>query len=136
MIAICSPLNSTTLHFHEIPAHGVRDFPHVSSIVLLLRVQQMRGTAMLPAQIGTRKQSIDSTRRDAFRSEGNLAISRCLDRVKHWRKRAEQLRATADQFVVPSAQDSLRRTAAMYQHMAEHEEALLTGIPPESEKAG
>jgi hypothetical protein len=47
--------------------------------------------------------------------------------VKAWRLRAEELRSTAEQFEVPSAQEALRRAAANYDKMAEHAEALLTG---------
>jgi hypothetical protein len=51
--------------------------------------------------------------------------------IRVWRMRAEELRSTADQFEVPSAQDSLRRAAANYDKMAEHAEALVTGRPDE-----
>ncbi len=51
--------------------------------------------------------------------------------VRVWRMRAEELRSTAEQFGVPSAQDSLRRAAANYDKMADHAEALLTGRPDE-----
>jgi hypothetical protein len=46
--------------------------------------------------------------------------------IKAWRLRAEELRTTAVQFEVPSAQESLRRAAANYDNMADHAEALLT----------
>ena len=49
--------------------------------------------------------------------------------VMAWRLRAEELRATAEQFVVPSAQDALRRAAANYDALAEQAEALFTGRP-------
>jgi hypothetical protein len=51
--------------------------------------------------------------------------------IKAWRLRAEELRSTAEQFEVPSAQDSLGRAAANYDKMADHAEALLTGHPAE-----
>jgi hypothetical protein len=44
--------------------------------------------------------------------------------------RAEELRTTADQFEMPSAQESLRRAAANYEKIADHAEALLTGQRP------
>jgi hypothetical protein len=59
------------------------------------------------------------------------------DQIKRWRTRAGKLRAVADQFQVPSAQEALRRTAANCEKMADHAEALLTALPPaESDKAG
>jgi len=58
-------------------------------------------------------------------------------RIKWLRMRAHELRATADNFVAPSAQEPLRRAAANYEEMAEHAEALLTGKPrAPGEKAG
>jgi hypothetical protein len=58
-------------------------------------------------------------------------------RSGQWRMRAEELRATADQFEVPSAQESLRRAVANYDKLADHAEALLIGRPPMTEdKAG
>jgi hypothetical protein len=50
--------------------------------------------------------------------------------IKAWRMRAEELRTTADGFVVPSAQDSLRRAAANYDALADQAEAVLAGCPP------
>jgi hypothetical protein len=47
--------------------------------------------------------------------------------IKAWRLRAEELRSTAEQFEVPSAQESLRRAAVNYDKMADHTEAPLTG---------
>jgi hypothetical protein len=47
--------------------------------------------------------------------------------IRAWRMRAGELRSTAEQFEVPSAQASLRRAAANYDKMAAHAEALLTG---------
>lgn len=49
------------------------------------------------------------------------------DRIKRFRLRAVELRAIADQFVVPSAQEGLRRAAANYDRMADDAEALLSG---------
>jgi hypothetical protein len=58
-------------------------------------------------------------------------------RIRALRLRAEELRATADQFVVPSAQETLRRTAANYDQRANQAEALLEARPPApGEKAG
>jgi hypothetical protein len=51
--------------------------------------------------------------------------------IKAWRLRAEELRTTADQFEVPSAQEALRQAAANYDKMADHAEALLTVRPVE-----
>jgi hypothetical protein len=53
------------------------------------------------------------------------------------RRRADELRAVADQFQVPSVQDALRRAAAKCEKMADYAEALLAGLPPaESDSAG
>jgi hypothetical protein len=53
------------------------------------------------------------------------------------RRRAEELRTTADQFEVPSARDTLRNAAANYDKMADNAEALLSGhLPSPGEKAG
>jgi hypothetical protein len=57
------------------------------------------------------------------------AISQERSRIRAWRMRAAELRATADNFEVPSAQEPLRRAAANYEQMADHAEALLTGKP-------
>ena len=64
------------------------------------------------------------------------AISDVRVRIEPWRRRAEGLRATADQFLVPSVQESLRRAAANYDQMADHAEALLTGKKAPGEKTG
>jgi DNA-binding response OmpR family regulator len=55
-------------------------------------------------------------------------------RIRAWRRRAEELRTTADNFVVPSAQESLRRAAANYDQRANHVEAMLEGRPPAPEE--
>jgi hypothetical protein len=52
------------------------------------------------------------------------------DRIMQWRMRAVALRTTADEFEVPSAQESLRRAAADYDRLADDAEAVLTGHPP------
>jgi hypothetical protein len=57
--------------------------------------------------------------------------------VAAWRMRAEELRTTADQFQVPSAQDTLRRAAANYDQLADNAVGLLGRRPPVTdEKAG
>jgi hypothetical protein len=56
--------------------------------------------------------------------------------IARWRLRAEELRTTADEFTVPSAQESLRRAAANYERLADEAEALLTGHPCAKHKAG
>jgi hypothetical protein len=40
------------------------------------------------------------------------------DEIRQWRLRAAELRAIADQFHVPSAQDGLRRVAEVYERLA------------------
>ncbi|HZB93043.1 MAG TPA: hypothetical protein VE397_16470 [Stellaceae bacterium] len=49
------------------------------------------------------------------------------DRIERYRLRAEELRAIADQFVVPSAQEGLRRAAANYDKMADDAETAFSG---------
>jgi hypothetical protein len=56
--------------------------------------------------------------------------------VARWRLRAEELRTTADEFTVPSAQESLRRAATNYERLADAAEALLTGHLCAKDKAG
>ena len=57
-----------------------------------------------------------------------LALQR--ERIRLWRLRAEEMRATADHFVIPSAEDSLRRAAANYDRLADTAEAILSGRQP------
>jgi hypothetical protein len=49
--------------------------------------------------------------------------------IKRWRQRAEELRTVADQFVIPSAGETMRRTANNYERLADNAEALLEGRP-------
>lgn len=56
--------------------------------------------------------------------------------VRAWRMRAEELRMTADQFKVPSAQEALRSAARNYELMADNLENLLGTHPARDEKAG
>jgi hypothetical protein len=58
------------------------------------------------------------------------------DRIKVWRARAEELRTTADNFTVPSAQESLRRAAANYDSLADEAEAKLAGRRAPKDQAG
>lgn len=51
------------------------------------------------------------------------------ENIRRWRARAEELRAVADQFTIPSAQEGLRRAAANYEKLADHAEARLTDGP-------
>lgn len=64
-------------------------------------------------------------------------VQETRDRIIGWRQRAEELRTAADQFLGPSAQESLRRSAGNLEQMADHAEALLDGNrTPPVEKAG
>jgi hypothetical protein len=56
--------------------------------------------------------------------------------IAAWRLRAEELHTTADEFTVPSAQESLRHAAANYERLADEAEALLTGHIRAKDKAG
>jgi hypothetical protein len=47
--------------------------------------------------------------------------------IDQWRMRADELRATADQFVIQSAKDSLNAAATNYDKMADRAEARLAG---------
>jgi hypothetical protein len=51
------------------------------------------------------------------------------DDIKRWRARAAELRAVADQFVVPSSQEVLHRAAANYEQLADNAEARLSRRP-------
>jgi hypothetical protein len=73
---------------------------------------------------------------DAIESRRQAAQA-ARTQIRAWRMRAEELRATAYQFAVPSAQDSLRRAAANYDKLADHVEALWAGQrSTPSDKAG
>ena len=52
------------------------------------------------------------------------------ENIRRWRARAKELRALADQFTIPSAQDGIRRAAAKYDKLADDAEGRLTGGPP------
>ncbi len=73
----------------------------------------------------------ERTRRtvEALLGQENAARDKERSQIKAWRRRAEELRTTADNFSVPSAQESLRRAATNLEQMADHKEALLTGKP-------
>lgn len=62
-------------------------------------------------------------------SDEKRTVSSEHARIKAWRRRAEELRTTADNFVVPSAQEALRRAAANYDLTADAAEARLTDKP-------
>jgi len=47
------------------------------------------------------------------------------DDIERWRRRAEELRVMADQFGIPSAQETLRRLASDYEQLADDAEARL-----------
>ena len=49
------------------------------------------------------------------------------ENIGRWRARARELRALADQFTIPSAQDGIRRAAAKYDKLADDAEARLAG---------
>jgi hypothetical protein len=55
--------------------------------------------------------------------EGAINAERAC--IEAWRLRAEDLRSTAEQFVVPSAQASLRGAAAYYDQLASDAEEML-----------
>jgi len=64
-------------------------------------------------------------------SEENAASDKTRRQIEAWRRRAEEVRATADQFAVPSVQEMLQRIAANLELLADHAEGLLIGKPRE-----
>jgi hypothetical protein len=50
--------------------------------------------------------------------------------IRAWRARAEELRTTASQFEIPTAQESLRSAARNFDLMADNLENLLKAQPP------
>jgi hypothetical protein len=69
--------------------------------------------------------------------EDDVALQKQRDQAKWWQMRAEELRATANQFAEPSAHEMLLRAAANYEQLANHAEGLVTGKPKaRGEKAG
>lgn len=59
-------------------------------------------------------------------SEEQAVVDDKHRRTRQWRMRAEELRATAEQFQVPSARDTLLRAAANYDQLADQAEGRLT----------
>ena len=82
-------------------------------------------------------QALDDARRqvEAPPKEPRVDL-KAQGQVARWRQRAEELRATADGFTVPSAQEVLRRAATNYERLADEAEALLTGHLCAKDKAG
>jgi hypothetical protein len=68
-------------------------------------------------------------------AEENAAQKQRRRQIKAWRRRAAELRATADSFTVPSAQEALRQAATDLDAMADHAEAALTGKPLRPDEA-
>jgi hypothetical protein len=82
-------------------------------------------------------QALDDGRRQVeAQPNGPRVDLKAQRQIARWRMRAEELRTTADQFVVPSAQESLRRAAANYERLADEAETLLTGHACAKDKAG
>lgn len=80
----------------------------------------------------------ERTRRtvQALLAQESRALDKQHQQIEKWRRRAQELQATADNFTVPSAQEALNCAAANYEQMADHVEALLTGESAPEEKAG
>jgi DNA invertase Pin-like site-specific DNA recombinase len=66
-----------------------------------------------------KKRTRDIIRLEITGEQGQVAIAP-RSQIRAWRMRAEELRTTADQFAVPSAQEALRRAAANYDKMADN----------------
>jgi hypothetical protein len=79
----------------------------------------------------------ERTRRtvQALLAQESHALDKQRRTIEAWRRRALELRSTADNFRVPSAQEALNRAATNYEQMADHLEALLTGKKPPEERA-
>jgi hypothetical protein len=58
------------------------------------------------------------------------------ERIKRWHMRAAELRAVADEFVIPSAQEGLRSAAIYYERLADQAAAKLSGEPTASTEEG
>ena len=65
----------------------------------------------------------------ALLAEENAAQKQRRRQIEAWRRRAAELRATAENFAVPSAQEALRRAATDLDAMVNHAEAVLSGKP-------
>lgn len=80
----------------------------------------------------------ERTRRtvEALLAREKHALGKQRREIEAWRRRAGEVRATADQFSVPSVQETLRRIADNLNQMADHTEALLTGKNAPGEKVG
>jgi hypothetical protein len=68
----------------------------------------------------------------ALLAEENAAQKQRRQQIEGWRRRAAELRATADNFTIPSAQEALRRAATDLDALADHAEAVLTSKPQRS----
>jgi hypothetical protein len=66
---------------------------------------------------------------EALLAQENAAQGQRRRQIEAWRSRAVELRATADNFTVPSAQEALHRAARNLDIVADHAEAKLTGKP-------
>ena len=62
-------------------------------------------------------------------SEEDAAQKQRRRQIKAWRRRAAELRATADNFAVPSAQEALRRAATELDAMADDAQAAMASKP-------
>ncbi|HZP64681.1 MAG TPA: hypothetical protein VFB32_00105 [Rudaea sp.] len=64
---------------------------------------------------------------EALLAQEKHAISERRRDITRWRERAGELRATADEFGIPSVQASLREGATGFDQIANYVEALLAG---------
>jgi hypothetical protein len=82
-----------------------------------------------------RKRTRDIIRLEITAQQRQVAIDP-RSQIRAWRMRAEELRTTADQFSVPSAQETLRQLAANYHKMADNAQARLETHPVRTIKGG
>ena len=66
---------------------------------------------------------------EALLAEENAAQEQRRRQMEGWQRRVAELRATADNFPIPSTQEALRRAATDLDAMINHAEAVLTGKP-------
>ena len=95
-------------------------FQSAGEMALIKPVELAFATAPAAVEVAPR---VNRTMADAANQEETQ------HRIKRWRQRAEELRLVADQFAIPSAQETMRRTARSYEQLADHAEALLEGRP-------
>ena len=119
------------------PAEGVAPL-HLATYALALEQDaeaiEHEGELVFPAIIKRSERLLVRVSDDGAR---NIARKVLIDRdandsrsqIGAWRARAEELRAAADRFVIPTARDALRRAAGNYDVLADDAEAPTKRAP-------